>query len=77
MVLISYNLTYRGTNYDKLLNFIVNSIKDFANVENIGMLIHDALLPSLQLSGVLHVMQFGDSYDFVLFWLDIAFFRIG
>jgi hypothetical protein len=43
----------------------------------LACLIHDALLPSLQFSGVVHVMQFGDCYDFVLFWLNITFFLIG
>jgi hypothetical protein len=28
-ILTNYAITYRGINYNKLLNFIVNSIKDF------------------------------------------------
>jgi hypothetical protein len=37
MILTSYDLTYRGTNCNKLLDFIINSIKGFANFESIMM----------------------------------------
>ena len=37
MILTNYALTYRVTNCNKSLNFIINSIKSFANFENIGM----------------------------------------